>query len=501
MGVMSLPPTASPPAADALEQRDTWRDAWQVLTSDAILVILCLLAGLALAARLFLPQQPAGGTSDPLAYSQWQAQAHVQTGAGYDTTLALGLFDVNGAPWLHVVLAILCAVVLLRLVDRLAHLFHRPCSDTLRDEGRVRVTEQAPAQPDAAMWLRAHRYRVSVPAGQTTPGAPDWLAADRQPWAELFSCVLHAGLLIAVAGALVNIILGWGVTRQQIGAGQKSGTDAAITTLHDHVSLQLAAVEDAMQKATLRVQGGLQPVTLSEGQATVIPWVRGLSMPYGLTLRLDEITPGYRIRANNASGQPLTITVSSYAEPSQEVLLAFRRDEPERLVAVEAADLAVLVSADAGGHVQVYGVPSGNLITDTPIRPSVVVSGTTLLFTPASSVAVDAQYDPGDALLVIGACLAFVGLIATMLWPMQRLIVRHHGHWTEVYASGRGVRRVVREMLAVATPVAQTSPPDSTSLGQASVASVTTSEPAEGGISVSTVLLKKEEGQDAGHGH
>jgi hypothetical protein len=43
------------------------------------------------------------------------------------------------------------------------------------------------------------------------------------------------------------------------------------------------------------------------------------------------------------------------------------------------------------------------------------------------------------------------GLIAVTLWPMQRLVVRHHGHWTEFYASGRGIRRVVRELLSADT--------------------------------------------------
>jgi hypothetical protein len=77
------------------------------------------------------------------------------------------------------------------------------------------------------------------------------------------------------------------------------------------------------------------------------------------------------------------------------------------------------------------------------------VSNTTLFFKPTTSAVMSVQYRPGNGLLVIGGVLALLGLIATALWPMQRLLVRHHGHWTEIYAAGRSVRRVVRELLNV----------------------------------------------------
>ena len=93
-----------------------------------------------------------------------------------------------------------------------------------------------------------------------------------------------------------------------------------------------------------------------------------------------------------------------------------------------------------------YGVPSGNVLTDTQISPTIAVSNTRLQFSPTTSLVLAAQYRPGDAPLAAGALLIVLGLIAVSAWPMQRLIVRHHGHWTEFYASGRGIRRVVSDV-------------------------------------------------------
>ncbi|HEY3342152.1 MAG TPA: hypothetical protein VGK81_09050, partial [Anaerolineae bacterium] len=145
---MASLPTAPPPAADALEQRDTWRNVWQALTNDALLFFLCLIVVLVLAMGALLPQQPAGGTADPLAYSQWQAQARAITGGMFDAASTLELFNVAQAYWLRIVLAALVIVVLLRLVERSSHLRTlRRAGDVLFDEERVRVTEQAPALP------------------------------------------------------------------------------------------------------------------------------------------------------------------------------------------------------------------------------------------------------------------------------------------------------------------------------------------------------------------
>jgi hypothetical protein len=68
---------------------------------------------------------------------------------------------------------------------------------------------------------------------------------------------------------------------------------------------------------------------------------------------------------------------------------------------------------------------------------------------------IDAAYSPGNLPLAAGLVLALAGLAGVLLRPMQRIIVQHHGHWTEFYADGRGARSVVNNILsqpAIQTP-------------------------------------------------
>jgi hypothetical protein len=410
---MSSNPSTVQPVADALEQRDPWRDAWQVATHDVLVASLSLLVAATLTAGNLLPQMPAGGTSDPLAYSQWQTQARAVAGAFFDGASVLSLLNVAQAFWLRIVIAILVVILGLRMIDRVTRLvLSRRHDDALRDEERVRVTNKAPPLADIALRSRKQRYRVMQSPQLAHPEATAgtlWLVIDRAPLAELFAIVLHVGLLIALAGVVLNSTQGWDVARQQV------DTESSAVLQRGKLGLQLVSVDDAAQTAVLNAQGAQQPVVLSVGARGPVVWSTHLPLPCCLSLRLNEL---------------------------------IRRDEPGRLVALESANMALLVSEDRGGRVQVYGVPSGKVLTDTAISPSIVISDTTLQFRPTMSVVVAAQYRPGDVLLWAGGVLALLGLLAVTLWPMQRLVVRNHGHWTEFYAYGRGVRRVVRELLA-----------------------------------------------------
>ncbi len=449
---MSSAPNTPQPVADALEQRDPWRDAWQAATHDVLVGSLSLIVAVALTAGYLLPQAPAGGTADPLSYSQWQTQARAVAGSFFDGASVLGLFNVAQAFWLRIVIAILAVILGLRLIDRVARMAssrrRRGRGDALRDEERVRVTNKATPLADIVVRLRKRRYRVSQspqPEQAEATGGTAWLVIDRAPVAELFSIVLHIGLLIALAGVVLNSTQGWEVARQQV------DTESPTALQRGKLGLQLVAVDDAAQTAVLNAQGVGQPVVLAVGARGAMVWSTQLPLPCCLSLRLNELIPGYHVSAIDDAGRPLTITVSSYAEPVRDVLLTIRRDEPGRLVSVESASMAVLVSEDKGGRVQVYGVPSGKVLTDTAISASIVISATTLQFRPTMSVVVAAQYRPGDVFLWVGGVLAVLGLLAVALWPMQRLVVRNHGYWTEFYACGRGVRGVVRELLTQET--------------------------------------------------
>ena len=76
-----------------------------------------------------------------------------------------------------------------------------------------------------------------------------------------------------------------------------------------------------------------------------------------------------------------------------------------------------------------------------------MLSDTRFSFTQVRGAVIDADYRPGDALVWIGLPLTLLGLLGALLFPMRRIVVRHHGHWTEFYAAGRGVRRIINELI------------------------------------------------------
>lgn len=413
--------------ADPIEQRDIWRSLWQFLTSDTVMIALCLIAAVGALAALALPQSPAAGTADPVAYSRWEAGAKLREGALFEPLLALGLNSVAQTAWWRIALVALATVTALRLADRVSRLLAaRVSRGTVRDEPRVRVMLDAPSMDSLAMKLRARRYRVAQPGG-------DALVADRAPWAEALSIATHAGLLIAIAGLLLNLLLGWEAVNRAVVAG-------APALIHPEHEVTLAGDDDATMR--LVMQPGDAQMTLAPGQSASVN---------GIAIALRQITPGYRLSATTADGQPVFIRASNFLSPTTEVLLTFSEGEPERYVAVPDAGVALALNAGASldqpGTVRVIAISSGSVITEAAIAPQLTVEGTTFQFTPARGAVIDARYSPGDPLVWIGLALALIGLIGALLWPMRRIIVRHHGHWMEFYASGRGVRGVVNQLL------------------------------------------------------
>jgi hypothetical protein len=412
--------------ADPLDRRDGWRALWRILAGDALLLAASLLTGLGLLAALLLPQSPAAGTADPVAFSQWEALARLREGALFNLFNNLGLNGVLRAGWWRLALLLLAAACSLRLFDRVARvLAARRNTPALRDELRVRVAQDAPALDALAAQFKQRGYRVRGPQD-------DRLLADRAPWAEALSIVMHAGLLLACAGLLMNMVLGWEAPNRTLQAG-------AITPLPDGYALLLNDDEPPAQMVLQRFEAIVAQSPLQNASLN------------GIQLAIRQVTPGYRVSAVSGDAQPLAIRASNFVSPTAEVLLNLTEASPEQYVALPDARLALAVSAGAPGQperVRVFALPSGQVITDTVVQPQLAVGEVTFMFKPAPGAVIDAWYSPGTLLLWVGLPLALIGLAGALLRPMQRILVQHHGHWTEFYADGRGARGVVNTVLA-----------------------------------------------------
>lgn len=303
-------------------------------------------------------------------------------------------------------------------------------ADVLRDELRMRVTDQAPSIAAMQTALQQKRYHVVATA--------DELHANRTPLAEGISIALHSGLLVLLLGALLNGLLGWRVANRAL----ISNTPTLLAG-----STQVNLMESqAETDVRLSLDSSSAPVALLPNQVATLN---------GIAFDLKQVTTGYLVSAARA-GQPLNLSLSNFSQPATDVQLTFLPDERERFLAVPQAGFVLQVSlpisntANAKPQLQLFAVPAGKLITQTALAPTVVISDVTLEFKPSNGAIIDASYQPGNGLLWIGLVLALLGGCGSLLYPMQRIVVRHHGHWTEFYASGRGVRKVITELLGQA---------------------------------------------------
>jgi hypothetical protein len=414
--------------ADPIEERDVWRDLWRALTGDALLILLCVVASVGLVAMAALPQQPAAGTSDPVAYSRWEAEAKRREDAFYEPLTDLGLNAVAQATWWRAALAALIPIAGLRLADRLARLIDMRRGRReggLRDERRIHVMLNALPLADLAARLRARRYRVMQPGD-------DVLVADRAPWAELLSVVMHLGLILAAAGWLLNLAAGWEAKSRTVVAG-------ALTPLPGGYAVTLADSTDGSARLTAVLQPGDEPIALVDGQEA--------RTAGGLHFALRQALPGYRLSVVGREDKPLLIRASNFVSPTTEVLITLSPDEPERYLAIPGARLALALtagpSADQPVRLRVFAIPSGKVISDSIVQPEVVINNMAFQFRAARSAVIDARYAPGDALWWIGLLATLAGAIGSLLYPIRRILIRRRGGWTEFYAAGRDVRREV----------------------------------------------------------
>ncbi len=422
---------ASPRAPDALEQHDRWRQAWQFLTSDWLLAPVCILLLVGFAASFGLPQAPVEGQQDALAFSQWQAQARDAAGSAYAALTDLGLFSVFRAFWFRLALAVLGGLAGIRLADRI-RLWVRPPTG-LEDEARLRVTEHAPAMEWIIARLRLMGYRIRQVSNEGSGGsqvASRVLSADRGPIPLALSIGLHLGLILVAIGAAWNGLRGWELPHRQV----DTGVAVALPAQGPLSSLNLIAVDGDTRVASLRLNDTVVGLTPGGPPASA----------YGVTAQLLELTPKFRLTALDAARNPLTLTTSSYAPAETSVILALRANEPELVILVDQARLALFVaSPDAAqpqGRLRAARLPSGNALGEWPLETKIDLGDATVELDPLYGGVVSLRYAPGDPLLWAGAALAALGLIAVLLYPARRIVVRQSAVWTEIYASGRGAR-------------------------------------------------------------
>jgi len=368
--------------------RNPWQSVWQIATSNYVLaaLLLCIAAGLIV--TTWLPQMP---VANPEAYARWISQVQARFGDTTSPMQTLGLFTVTHSLGFRVLLALLAGSLLLRLIeggDRLRQ--HREMVEPTKEWRTLTDTHL----PDMLNHLRRRRYRVL--------GEHPLFQADRWPGAGVFSLLAHGGGLLLLIGLLTTHLWGW------------------------------------------RIEGRL----VADGESLILPntqaWVawdeqtHTLAHSPGITAFIENQVPGILARADDGTGQPLSIQQTTNTEAVTQLVVALIEDQ---YFAIPGAQLIVrlapppnhTVEPDNPVTVQVYRSPPGRLVDEKQVqdKDTISVGDVTLKFTNAPHARLTAVFNPGLWPSALGLVVLVVGLMGNIAWPERRLWLREENEQIE----------------------------------------------------------------------
>jgi hypothetical protein len=367
-------------------QRDPWRAAWQIATSDQLMTILLLGIAAGFIITAWLPQTPVG---DHIVYGQWLSKTRARFGDATSMMQALGLFTVTRSFGFRTLLALLAGSLLLRWIESIEHL--RRCQTMAEPEGEWHMLADGHSL-DIVDDLRHRRYRIL--------SAFPLFQADRWPWADLFPTLAYSGGLLFLVGLLIAHLWGW----------QEEGL-----------------IVQSSERVTLPNTGAW--IAWDENTHDV------MHSP-GIVVSVTEQVPGVQIRADDGTGQPLSLQKNPKAEPVTQLTIALTEDPyfaiPEANLIVQLALQPGHVSEDTVPPtipvlVQIYRSPPGRLVTQTILEGQaklLSIDDVTLELGRVSYARLAAVFNPGLWPASVGLVLLVIGLLGSVAWPVHRLWLR-----------------------------------------------------------------------------
>ena len=361
--------------------RDPWRTIWQIATSDYLITALLLGVTAGLIVTTWLPQMP---VADPVAYAQWLSETQARFENLTPIMQTLGLFSITRSLGFRILLTLVAGILLLRLIeigDRL-----RQNQEIIEPEGEWHDLTDVHL-PDVTDDLRRRRYRILNDAA--------FLQADRWPWANLFPLLAHSGGLLLLIGLLITHLWGW-------------------------------------QSRKLIVQSG-QRLDLSN-TGTWVAWdenTRTVTHSPGILAFVQDQVPGIQARADDGTGQLLTLEQSPNTEPSTQLTVALTEDQ---YFAIPEAQLVVRLAphpdhtteAQQPVLVQIYRSPSGRLTTEAQLEKDTKLSvdDVTLELAIVTYARLTVIFNPGLWPTSIGLVILTAGLLGSIAWPIRKLWLR-----------------------------------------------------------------------------
>ena len=148
----------------------------------------------------------------------------------------------------------------------------------------------------------------------------------------------------------------------------------------------------------------------------------------GLLAFVEEQIPGIQTRADDDTGQPLTLQQSPNTEPTPQLTVALTEDQ---YFAIPEAQLVVRLAPHPNhttetqhpALAQVYRSPPGRLVTETQVEEETKLSvdGVTLELTSVSYARLAVIFNPGLWPTGIGLVILTAGLLGNIVWPTRKL--------------------------------------------------------------------------------
>jgi len=328
---------------------------------------------LAILAMLLFPQVPPEVRADVTAYNRWLADVRNRYGTSLDVLRALGLFDIRRSFGLRLLLVALAFHLLIHIADRIGS------------------------------------------------------AGPRSPWQRVFDLLPHMGVLLVLAGLLVNERWGWREVDLPLNQGQVApighGTD--ISLAGEEVTASFLANGSL---ADWRTELALLQSEQEIRRGTV--WPTHPLYYDGMLFCQPGLGPSVEVLAEDKHGQPVSLQVL----PTQGVdyegtTLRFRNNGDEEYLLVPSQKLSLRLTyysalpqrGEAGStvHVQVYREGQAAPILDAFFRDDAVrtIENVTYHFSRRYHAIFQLAYAPGLPLVLLGFLLVIVGTLTMSYLP------------------------------------------------------------------------------------
>ena len=426
-----------------------WR-LWRFFGSLRLAVILLIAVTVVSLLGSLFPQLAPEVARNPQASARWLAMAREKYGALAGLCKTLGLFDVYRSPWFLLLVAALILNTLVCTISRFKATWRavsaRPrlvMPDTFYfpprvggDRGGARaacraslaLAQEAGAADVAQGALSRRRYRVLAEEQEGTT----YLYADRNRWARLGTLITHLSVVLIVLGFVWSQGWGWRELAVALGPGQlyQVGHGNSFQVRCD--GFEVERYPDGLPK-DYRAR-----LTILQGNSEVVSKIVRVNDPLsyrGVGFYLSSYGPAARVRAYDATGEPLPLQVMGGKASEGEAVLNFAGEGEGWDLLIPSLDLALHVvfyyegpspELAEGPALFVQATQSGQAIFAdfVPDGEAVELEDDRFEFTLDRYVVLQVVSDPGFKLVIFAAFLVMGGLIVSLYFPHCRIWVK-----------------------------------------------------------------------------